>query len=437
MADSNIEVQYKLNTQQAMDAIKQLSDAYKTLDTALTNSGTNASNTLGKIASGAKSAKDGASAMTDLFTGFSGILKDLDAPMSAVFATDKIVEFGTAATQVFSGIETASVALEATNPVGWIIAGVTALGAAMEIYSKTNSENVEIEKRSNILKKELTETIKETDEAEKQLSHTLDDYNLKSIKEQDSINKTIALRVEDSKAKLIQMTADRDQLQLDQSKIGTMDSLRLGWIRITQGWNAYVDARDKTARDNGAKAVEEETNLIDKQTDSLEKLEQLHKRTATSAEIEKEAMNGNSESISNLQAKISLLREAHEKAAIGSDDFTRTQIELTAAEKQLANATGKPSEAFKERTAILKELTSETAKYNSEANLNASDKNDADRNTELNNAKEKYDKLRALDKGNAQNLANDQKVYNNDITAINAKYHANESKLAFRFAVIK
>ena len=432
MADTNIEVQYKLNTQQALDSIKQLSDAYKALDTAMNNSGTNASNTLGKIATGAKGAKDGASAMTDLFSGFSGILKDLDAPMSAVFATDKIVEFGTAATNVFGGMseiattavtvfEGSTAAIEGTtavtkilnaafeaNPIGFVVGAVATLVGAFSAMNFKSDETIKREQEKAQLNQIISDGVDKAAGAYDGLSKSVGEYNNLSVEEKKNLEDKINSQLDSAKASLADADAHKEAV-----------------IQGDVANGKYKDLAEST------KAYAKELQPLQ---DQIEKYTELAAKTKSASEIESGAMKMQGDSVLQLQSKISTLEQAHSQAKIGSEDFTRTQNELTDANAQLAIATGnqteaqkkavdaqqKANEASKTAKQNLQELRDISGKIKEDSTTNLSDKNDMARNGEL---------KKLADNEKFAGLKNTQE-YRDALAAINAKYDAGELKLA-------
>jgi TP901 family phage tail tape measure protein len=237
------------------------------------------------------------------------------------------------------------------NPVGMVIAGITALVAGLMIYSRNNKEHLAMEAR----KKEVTDSLT-TSNYELQASYQM------LVEDQDQLNRmsldqkrNLQTQLEET-IKLAEANYD-----LQKSKIGEVraDNSKLtAWQFLTTWSNS---GKVEKARANGAKVVEGMNKILLNMGDTIQSLKDKKLTLTDILSAEATGDKIGTESLSMLQEKLDQYTLALNSAKIGTEEYLRLKKKVEAADAQLKKARGSdidPTDEDAKRKDVLKDLVS-------------------------------------------------------------------------------
>jgi len=216
-----------------------------------------------------------------------------------------------------------------SNPLGWVLAGITALIAGIAYLSTHNKRAIAIETEKKAVIADATEKNAALSQSYKDITGQIDHLSNLSIQEkkdlQDKIDKTIEL----TQTEFDQLKARRDKLFAEASMLNW-------WQKFTRG----ADKEAELANKKGEKAVRDMDDALSKLFDTLEGM----KRSKTdlgqilNAESLGDAMK--TETIADLESKLQMYGTALKNVARNGEDFIRIQKKIGKVTEELSKARG-------------------------------------------------------------------------------------------------
>jgi TP901 family phage tail tape measure protein len=221
-------------------------------------------------------------------------------------------------------------AAQAANPVGLVIAGITALIAAMMIYSRNSKEARALDAR----KKEMTDSVTASNQ-ELGASYDMLREDQAKLSRMSGDQKRDLEQQLDATIKLAEANYD-----LQKSKRGELraDNTRLNAWQFLTTWSA--SGRLEKARAHGLKAVKDIDVALEESGDKIKALkdQKLTLNDILTAEAAGDQIG--SESLDNLESKLQLYGTALKNVAINGPEYIRIQKKIAEVEKALAKAKG-------------------------------------------------------------------------------------------------
>ncbi|MCX6248352.1 MAG: phage tail tape measure protein [Bacteroidetes bacterium] len=244
---------------------------------------------------------------------------------------------GTVATKLATTAQWLWNAAMAANPIGLVIAGITALVAGIKAYEMYNEEAIALEKEKASTTVLLAQANQKLEDAYEKVSATIRNLNLLSVQEKKDLRDKIDLTIKQAEAELLLM-------QAKQKKIGDASAKP---TFFQQAWNAVKGgmgpaATATTIASNAIDAQEnrqEATKPYDEGIKSLQdKIAQFKDAKQSLSDIlnaESIADNIVGESLDNLEAKLSKYQIALKASVAGSEDFIRVQGKIKDLNKKI------------------------------------------------------------------------------------------------------
>ena len=248
------------------------------------------------------------------------------------------------------------------NPIGLIVAGITALVVAIKTYDKYNKEAVERERE----RKQSVEDLAKANEALKEtydnIGQNISDLNKLSIDEkkdlQDKIDKTLEL----AEAELTLQQAKQLEIQ-EHNTEATLWQKTLNLL--TSGGNVYIAASNNIvdAAKNGANAAGTMQEGIDNLRERIAGLKRQNIDLGEILNAEKLGDAIGNDTMAQLEEKLNKYNVALKNAVVGGEDYIRIQKKIDDINKLLGqgsendntNASDALELAYKQRELILKQ----------------------------------------------------------------------------------
>jgi len=239
------------------------------------------------------------------------------------------------------------------NPIGIIIMGITALVGAIKAYDKYNRESVrlEFEKAEALRQLELANKMLEKNYSD--LSVSISQLNRLSIQEKQDLSDKIAYTLKLAEAKLIDSESTQKQIVKDNSHATLWQKIKNQVV-----WGAYVSIQKNlnAAIENGKKAgaaLNDEIETMKKNIKSMLGIRTDIKEVFTAEEI---ADDIHTESIANMEEKLSKYQTALKGVVAGGADYIRIQGKIKALNKEMAKFAPDDSDVNKEKDRLKKAL---------------------------------------------------------------------------------
>jgi len=219
----------------------------------------------------------------------------------------------------------------AANPVGMVIAGITALVVALMYFSKNSRENLELENTKKVLTQDLTKANQSLKITYEEIGTEIGNLNKLSVQEKtdldDKINKTITL----AEAELDLLTARRGEVKASSSKVTAGQFI---------GSLFNPDKLKEKARENGLKAVAPLDELILAQSDRIKSLRAQKTELEDILQAESQGDTIGTGTTVELESKLERYTTALKNVTRGSEDYIRIQNKIKQVEGELAKERG-------------------------------------------------------------------------------------------------
>lgn len=215
------------------------------------------------------------------------------------------------------------------NPIGWVIAGITALVAAISYFSTHNKRAIAIETEKKAVIADATVKNAALSKSYKEISSQIDHLGNLSIQEkkdlQDKIDKTIEL----TQTEFDQLKARRDKLFAEASMLNW-------WQKLTRG----ADKEAELANKKGEKAVRDMDDALSKLFDTLDGMRKS--KTDLGQILNAESLGDaiKTETITDLESKLQMYGTALKNVAINGEDYIRIQKKIGKVTEELSKARG-------------------------------------------------------------------------------------------------
>ena len=217
------------------------------------------------------------------------------------------------------------------NPVGWAIAGITALVLALNYFNKNSKENIALEGEKKSLTQDLTAANQALKETYTEISGQVGKLNELSVQEKidldDKITKTLAL----AEAELEVLQGRRGDIKASSTKITAFQF-------VTTMFNP--DKRLAKARENALEAVAPQDALIELQKDRIKSLKEQKTELDNLMNAESLADRIGTGSVSEMEAKLQKYTLALKGVLKGGADYIRIQQKIVKVEADLARERG-------------------------------------------------------------------------------------------------
>ena len=219
----------------------------------------------------------------------------------------------------------------AANPVGMVIAGITALVVALMYFRKNSKENLELENTKKVLTQDLTKANQSLKTTYEEIGTEIGNLNKLSVQEKtdldDKINKTITL----AEAELDLLSARRGEVKASSSKVTAGQFI---------GSLFNPDKLKEKARENGLKAVAPLDELIQAQSDRIKSLRAQKTELEDILQAESQGDSIGTGTTVELESKLERYTTALKNVTRGSEDYIRIQNKIKQVEGELAKERG-------------------------------------------------------------------------------------------------
>ena len=260
---------------------------------------------------------------------------------------------GTIATKLATTAQWLWNAAMAANPIGLVIAAITALVAGIKTYEMYNSQAIALEKLKASTTVLLAEANKKLEDAYEKVAGTVRNLNLLSVQEKKDLQEKIDLTIKQAEAELLLM-------QTKQKSIGEAAAkptiLQRVWNTVKGG--ASPGGAAMAVADNAIDAQENRTEATKPYDEGIKKLQDKISQFKDANQSLSDVLNAESigdkivgESLDNLEAKLSKYQVALKASVAGSEDFIRVQGKIKELNKKIQSfdksdpSTGTPAEA--------------------------------------------------------------------------------------------
>ena len=235
------------------------------------------------------------------------------------------------------------------NPFGLVVGAISAVIIALKAYEKHNRQAVQLEKDKTRVVSELADRNKVLGKSYSEISSEIESLSVLSDKEKKDLQEKIALTIQLAEADLALAEQKAQDITARSSRV-TMWELLITWNK---------DKLRKKARENGRKAAAVVTEEVEKIRDRLKLLKEQQVDLSDIINAESLGDEIPTDTIEQLEARLSKYSLALKGAQIGGEAYIRIQRKITQVEKDLAAARGATvpmddKEKYDERISMVK-----------------------------------------------------------------------------------
>ena len=221
-------------------------------------------------------------------------------------------------------------AAQAANPVGLVIAGITALIAASMIYARNSKEAIAMEARKKELVDSLTTSNQELSASYDMLSEDQDKLNRMSVDQKRELAQQLDATIKLAEANYDLQKSKRGELRADNTQLNA-------WQFLTTWSNS---GKLEKARANGLKAVADIDVALGKSGDMIKSLKDQKLTLTDILTAEATGDKIGTESIVMMEEKLDRYTLALNNAKIGTTEYIRLQKKVAAVDAELKKARG-------------------------------------------------------------------------------------------------
>jgi hypothetical protein len=258
------------------------------------------------------------------------LLKIKDAVvLEALIIKERLMTFakteGTVASKLATIAQWAWNAAMSANPIGLVIAGITALVAAIKYYDSTNRSAMATEaiKLSSMSRMDVTNRLLAS--SYELINNQIRKLNELSIQEKADLKEKIASSIKLAEIELSMMQARKQKA--NDSGQATLGQKVWNYVKSSSAADGTA-MNQEDAKANGAEAAAAYDAGITKLRENLDRLKgtQTELLNITNAEANADAILG--KSLDNLEEKLSKLQTARKNTVAGSEDYLRIQEKI-------------------------------------------------------------------------------------------------------------
>jgi len=241
---------------------------------------------------------------------------------------------GTLATKAATTAQMLWNAALAANPIGLVIAGITALIAAVKLYDKYNKESIRLEE-------EKQKSIKKVKDATNSLNIG-NDIRQKTLENLNTLTKEQIQLLSEQTSKTLKLAeAELASAQATQIKVQQDNTRASSWQKLGNALTSYGSIylmrqkNEKDAIENGKEASKELQEGIDALAESVKRLREQNTELNKTLTAEADADKIQNRTIAQMEEKMRLYQVALKAATIGSEEYTRVQKKISVLNKEI------------------------------------------------------------------------------------------------------
>jgi len=221
----------------------------------------------------------------------------------------------------------------AANPIGLVIAGLTALVAVVTAYTKYNSQAIALDKLKGGTTALLTGLNNNLSKSYKEIQEQMGKISTLSAQEKQDLQDKIDLKIKDAQVTLAQMKLRQQQIGSESSKMTPWQNLRLGAAtsqsQRDQWQSVFAFQNSKEAMDPYNEGIEKASNLINELISQKKVLLDITTAESIADKIVTKTQDALTEKLSKYQVAL-------RNTTAGSEDFKRIQDKIKETNKELA-----------------------------------------------------------------------------------------------------
>jgi hypothetical protein len=216
----------------------------------------------------------------------------------------------------------------AANPVGLVIAAISALVGAIRLYDKYSAESQRLEEHKTAVLEEVKKANESLTKSYEDQSAAISDYTKLSIQQRDALIQQVDSTLKLAEAELILLKAKRDSVAQDNYRLNTGQKIMAFFL----GANAMGYEAVKSLKNSADATSEMDTELASLQARITELQDQkfsLDDIVYAESHADEIALD----TLANIEEKIRLYQVALKNAAFESEEFYRILGKIKDAEK--------------------------------------------------------------------------------------------------------
>lgn len=219
------------------------------------------------------------------------------------------------------------------NPIGLVIAALTAAGAAFAYYLNNTKEAIELEKAKYDISKQLAFAVNDLTKANEEYSKAIDKLNTLAPQQQKDLMEEIRLKRESAIATLEKIKAEQTEIgqkSNNPSFLQTMANAVTSAFTGTSGAADFAIKQTVDGANNAKEAMAEYDDKIKEVDDQIKKLSSSMDKVGNILNAESNAMKINVQTTTQYEEKLSLLNIALKNAIKDGADYKRILSEINA-----------------------------------------------------------------------------------------------------------
>lgn len=222
------------------------------------------------------------------------------------------------------------------NPLGFVIAGFTALIAAIKMYDKFSPRAIRLQEQKAAAAKKLAEANEALQETYNKIRGEVNNLNRLSVTEKqdlkDKITNTLAL----AEAELFWLEVKQKQIQEDNTRTSLWQKAK-NWVLSAGNTYVKVGLDAMSATKNGQEAADGMNDSLDALREKIIGLKNTQKGLSDIFQAEQIGDSIGSGTLTELEEKLNHYQVALKNTLVGSQDFFRIQSKIKGVEMEIAN----------------------------------------------------------------------------------------------------
>jgi TP901 family phage tail tape measure protein len=322
------------------------------------------------------------------------------------------------------------------NPIGAVIAGLTALYLALKAYDKYNAGAIKREKEKKAALEDLTEANEILKKSYEDISIQISQLSSMSIQERQDLQNKIDKTLELAEAELLLQEAKQEDIRKSNSQVTSWQFVKNA---ILSGGEASSAAASMLtdAMKNGEEAASSMYEGIENLRSQISALKNQQSNIGEILNAEELGDKIGIETLANLEEKLSKYQLALKYAAKGGEDYLRIQSKITEVQKEMdkyspevetkgdKNAEKEAKKLASAKEKAEKQLADKITEIRRQLHLDTL----SDEAQELQAIKDKYADLYATAEQYGIDTSELEELYNQEIEAKQKEHNQNRIKL--------
>ncbi len=214
------------------------------------------------------------------------------------------------------------------NPIGLVIAGITALVGAIKLYDKYNAKSRQLEEEKVQAISDIQQATESLTEQYDSVHHSISNLNTLSVEEKQHLQEKTNLIIDQAEAELLLLEAKQQQVLQDNARTTLWQKVKNA---VLSGGNVAVQAvrNAEDAINNGVEAAQELNPELEKMRDRVNALKGDASDLNNIMNAEKQGDEIGTETMAQLEEKLAKYNLALKHAKIGSEEFSRLQGKIS------------------------------------------------------------------------------------------------------------